>query len=83
MSDTLHHRYRGEDLDRYRVALYAQAMAARDGLAIPDALLDPGDIEIEWTKGNKPRAVIIRAPSFELRVTVALTATTTNSQEDR
>lgn len=83
MTDTLHHRYRGEDLDRYRVALYAQAMAARDGLTIPDALLDPGDIEIEWTKDNRPRAVIIRAPSFELRVTVALTATATNPNEDR
>lgn len=77
-----HYRYRGEDLDRYRVALYAQAMAARDGLAIPDALLDPGDIEIEWTKGNRPRAVIIRAPSFELRVIVTTTATI-NPNEDR
>ena len=84
MSEDTHHRYRGEDLDRYRVALYAQAMAARDGLAIPDALLDPGDIEIEWTKDNRPRAVVIRRDSFELRVTVALTATTTATpNEDR
>jgi hypothetical protein len=82
MSDNTHHRYRGEDLDRYRVALYAQAMAARDGLAIPDALLSPDDIEIEWAKDNRPRAVIIRAPSFELRVIVASTATAT-AQEDR
>lgn len=84
MSEDTHHRYRGEDLDRYRVALYAQAMAARDGLAIPDALLHPDDIEIEWTRDNRPRAVIIRAPSFELRVIVVLTATTaTNPNEDR
>ena len=83
MTDTLHHRYRGEDLDRYRVALYAQAMAARDGLAIPDALLHPDDIEIEWTKGNRPRAVIFRGDLFELRVIVALTATTTTPNEDR
>jgi hypothetical protein len=84
MTDTLHHRYRGEDLDRYRIALYAQAMAARDGLAIPDALLHPDDIEIEWTEDNRPRAVIIRRDSFELRVIVASTATaTTTAQEDR
>lgn len=82
MSDNTHHRYRGEDLDRYRVALYAQAMAARDGLAIPDALLSPDDIEIEWTRDNRPRAVVIRRASFELRVLVASTATTT-PQEDR
>lgn len=83
MSDNTHHRYRGEDLDRYRIALYAQAMAARDGLAIPDALLSPDDIEIQWTKDNRPRAVVIRAPSFELRVIVASTATTATPQEDR
>jgi hypothetical protein len=80
--DDTHHRYRGEDLDRYRVALYAQAMAARDGLAVPDALLSPDDIEIEWTRDNRPRAVVIRRDSFELRVLVASTATA-NPQKDR
>ena len=71
--DHTHHRYRGEDLERYRIALYAQAMAARDGLAIPDALLNPDDIEIEWTRNNMPRAVIFRGDTFELRVIVNTT----------
>lgn len=70
---TLHHRYRGEELERYKIALYAQALAQRDGLPVPDAMLDPDAIEIEWTKNNRPRAVTFHGASFDLRIKLPLT----------
>ena len=71
--NTLHHRYRGEELERYRIALYAQSLAQRDGLPVPDAMLNPDTIEIEWTKNNRPRAVTFHGASFDLRIKLPLT----------
>ncbi len=70
---TLHYRYRGEELERYRIALYAQSLAQRDAPPLPDALLDPDTIEIEWTKNNRPRAVTFHGASFDLRIKLPLT----------
>lgn len=64
---TLHHRYRGEDLRRYRVMLYAQWLAERDGLAVSlDA--HPDRVGIEWNDDDKPIAVTFYGASYDLRI---------------
>jgi hypothetical protein len=68
MSEDIHHRYRGEDLDRYRVALYAQWIASRDGLTVPNALTHPDNISIEYDGQNRARAVTFYADIIDVRV---------------
>jgi len=68
MSDTTHHRYRGEDLDRYRAALYAQWLASRDGIVIPDERTNPDRITVEWNEDNRARAVIFYGDGIDVRV---------------
>ena len=68
MSDNAHHRYRGEDLDRYRAALYAQWLASRDGIVIPDDRTYPDRITVEWNEDNRPRAVIFYTVGIDVRV---------------
>jgi hypothetical protein len=68
MIDNTHHRYRGEDLERYRAALYAQWIASRDGLTVPDALTHPDNISIEYDGQNRARAVIFYADVIDVRV---------------
>lgn len=65
---TLHHRYRGEDLRRYRIALYAQWLANRDGLAVPDGQTHPDRVGIEWNDDDQPTAVTFYGASYDLRV---------------
>jgi hypothetical protein len=68
MSDNTHHRYRGEDLDRYRAALYAQWLASRDGVTIPDDRTHPDRITVEWNEDNRARAVIFYTVGIDVRV---------------
>jgi hypothetical protein len=68
MSDTTHHRFRGEDLDRYRVALYAQWLAERSGVAIPDVLTHPDEITVEYDADDRALAVIFYANTIDVRV---------------
>ena len=63
---TLHHRYRGDDLRRYRIALYAQWLAQRDGLNVPDDRTHPDRIGIEWDDDDKAQAVTFYGPSYDL-----------------
>jgi hypothetical protein len=42
--DTLHHRYRGDDEDRYRAALYALWIAAREGVHLAESAADPARV---------------------------------------
>jgi hypothetical protein len=48
MSEDLHYRFRGDDLQRYRAALYAQWLASRDGIAISDEHTHPDHITVEY-----------------------------------
>jgi hypothetical protein len=68
MSDNTHHRYRGEDLDRYRAALYAQWLASRDGVTIPDHHTRPDNISIEYDKWNRARGVTFYGNGIDVRV---------------
>jgi hypothetical protein len=58
MSEDLHYRFRGDDLQRYRAALYAQWLASRDGIAISDEHTHPDHITVEYDGRNRARAVI-------------------------
>jgi len=66
--DTLHHRFRGDDLQRYRAALYAQWLAQRDGITIPDERTHPDRITVEWNGDNRAKAVIFYAVGIDVRV---------------
>ena len=68
MSDNTHHRYRGEDIDRYRAALYAQWLASRDGVPVPDHHTRPDNIAIEYDGRNRARAVTIYGDGIDVRV---------------
>ena len=68
MSESLHHRFRGDDLQRYRAALYAQWRAARDGITIADERTHPDRITVEWDEDNRARAVIFYAVGIDVRV---------------
>ena len=68
MSEDTHHLYRGEDLERYRAALYAQWLAERSGVAIPDALTDPDRITVEYDADDRVTAVIFYANTIDVRV---------------
>jgi hypothetical protein len=68
VTDNSHHRYRGEDLDRYRAALYAQWIASRDGVAIPDRHTHPDNIAIEYDGRNRARAVTFYGKGIDVRV---------------
>jgi hypothetical protein len=68
MSDNTHHRYRGEDLERYRAALYAQWLASRDGVTVPDHHARPDNISIEYDGQNRARAVTIYGDGIDVRV---------------
>jgi hypothetical protein len=68
MTDDLHHRFRGDDLQRYRAALYAQWLAERGGIAIPDDRTHPDRITVEWTDDNRAKAVIFYAVGIDVRV---------------
>ena len=68
MSDNSHYRYRGEDLERYRAALYAQWIAKRDGLTVPDRKIDPHHVSIDWDANDRPRAVTFYGANHDLRV---------------
>jgi hypothetical protein len=68
MIDNTHHRYRGEDLERYRAALYAQWLARRDGIVIPDDRTHPDRITVEWNEDNRARAVIFYTVGIDVRV---------------
>lgn len=62
----LHHRYQGDDLRRYRIALYAQWLAQRDGITIPDDRTHPDRIGIHWDDDNRPRVVTFYGPSDDI-----------------
>jgi len=68
MTDDLHHRFRGDDLQRYRAALYAQWRAERHGITIPDERTHPDRITVEWDEDNRARAVIFYAVGIDVRV---------------
>jgi hypothetical protein len=68
MSDNTHHRYRGEDLERYRAALYAQWLASRDGVTIPDHHTHPDSNTIEYDKWNRVRGVTFYGDWIDVRV---------------
>jgi len=68
MTASLHHRYRGEDLERYRAALYAQWIASRDGVTIPDHHTRPDNIAIEYDGRNRARAVTFYGTGIDVRV---------------
>jgi len=68
MSESLHHRFRGDDLQRYRAALYAQWRAARDGITIADDRTHPDRITVEWDDDDRARAVIFYAVGIDVRV---------------
>jgi len=68
MSESLHHRFRGEDLDRYRAALYAQWIAQRDGITIADERTHPDRITVEYDDDDRARAVIFYAVGIDVRV---------------
>ena len=65
---TMHHRYRGEDLERYRAALYAQWLASRDGIVIPDERTHPDRITVEYDDDDRAKAVIFYAVGIDVRV---------------
>ncbi len=71
---TLHHRYRGEDLERYRAALYAQWLAERSGISIPDSRTHPDSITVEYDGNNRPQAVIFYAVGIDVRIRLPGTA---------
>lgn len=64
----IHHRFRGDDLQRYRAALYAQWLAERDGIVIPDERTHPDRITVEWDDKDRARAVIFYAVGIDVRV---------------
>jgi hypothetical protein len=66
--DTLHHRFRGDDLQRYRAALYAQWQAERHGITIPDERTHPDKITVEYADDDRARAVIFYAVGIDVRV---------------
>lgn len=68
MSATMHHRYRGEDLDRYRAALYAQWLASRDGIVISDEHTQPDHITVEYNAQGRARAVIFYTAGIDAPV---------------
>ncbi len=68
MADDLHHRFRGDDLQRYRAALYAQWRAARHGITIPDIRTHPDRITVEWDDEDRAKAVIFYAVGIDVRV---------------
>jgi hypothetical protein len=68
MSEDMHHRFRGDDLQRYRAALYAQWIAQRDGITIADERTHPDRITVEWNEDNRARAVIFYAVGIDVRV---------------
>jgi len=68
MIDNTHHRYRGEDLERYRAALYAQWLAGREGILIPDARTHPDRITVEYDGPDRARAVIFYTVGIDVRV---------------
>jgi hypothetical protein len=68
MSDDLHHRFRGDDLQRYRAALYAQWRAARDGITIADERTHPDRITVEYDDEDRAKAVIFYAVGIDVRV---------------
>jgi hypothetical protein len=68
MSDNTHHRYRGEDLARYRAALYAQWVASRDGVAIPNHHTNPYNVSIEYDGQDRARAVTFYGDRIDVRV---------------
>jgi hypothetical protein len=68
MSDNTHHRYRGEDLERYRAALYAQWLASRDGVTIPDHHTRPDNISVEYDNQNRARGVTFYGDGIDVRV---------------
>jgi hypothetical protein len=68
MSEDMHHRFRGEDLDRYRAALYAQWIAQRDGITIADERTHPDRITVEYDDDDRARAVIFYAVGIDVRV---------------
>jgi hypothetical protein len=68
MTDDLHHRFRGDDLQRYRAALYAQWCAERHGITIPDERTHPDKITVEWNDDNRAKAVIFYAVGIDVRV---------------
>jgi hypothetical protein len=68
MSDDLHHRFRGDDLQRYRAALYAQWRAERHGITIPDERAHPDRITVEYDDDDRAKAVIFYAVGIDVRV---------------
>jgi hypothetical protein len=68
MTTDTHHRYRGEDLERYRAALYAQWLASRDGIVVPDERTHPDRITVEYDAQDRPRAVIFYTVGIDVRV---------------
>jgi hypothetical protein len=68
MNDDLHHRFRGDDLQRYRAALYAQWRAERHGITIADERLHPDRITVEWDDDDRAKAVIFYAVGIDVRV---------------
>jgi hypothetical protein len=68
MRDNTHHRYRGEDLDRYRAALYAQWLANRDGIVIPDERTHPDRISVEYDGRDRARGVTFYGDGIDVRV---------------
>jgi hypothetical protein len=74
VTDDVHHLYRGEDLERYRAALYAQWLASREGITIPDARTHPDRITVEYDGRNRPQAVIFYANTIDVRVRLPGTA---------
>jgi hypothetical protein len=68
MTANLHHRFRGEDLERYRAALYAQWLAQRDGITIPDERTHPDRITVEYNDEDRAKAVIFYAVGIDVRV---------------
>jgi hypothetical protein len=68
MSEDMHHRFRGDDLQRYRAALYAQWRAARDGITIADERTHPDRITVEYDDEDRAKAVIFYAVGIDVRV---------------
>lgn len=68
MTDDMHHRFRGDDLQRYRAALYAQWRAERHGITIPDERTHPDKITVEYGDDDRAKAVIFYAVGIDVRV---------------
>lgn len=68
MSEDMHHRFRGDDLQRYRAALYAQWRAEQHGITIPDERLHPDRITVEYDDDDRAKAVIFYAVGIDVRV---------------